>query len=122
MGRGSGGRVVIALRRSVVPLVLVLIVLVVLFYAVLPTRTYLDQGSATDDARAELTALLEENDALRSRLNVLAQPEEIERLARSEYNLVYPGEEAYAILPPVPQPVEIPDLWPLNALVSSLAG
>ena len=112
----------IALRRSVVPLVLVLIVLVVLFYAVLPTRTYMDQRSATTDARAELAALLEENETLRSRLSVLAEPEEIERLARSEYNLVYPGEEAYAILPPVPQPVEIPDLWPLNALVSSLAG
>ncbi|WP_419923789.1 FtsB family cell division protein [Candidatus Poriferisocius sp.] len=111
----------IALRRSVIPLVLVLIVLVVLFYAVLPTRTYLDQRSETADARAELAALLEENDAFRFRLTALSQPEEVERLARSEYNLVYPGEEAYAILPPAPQPVEIPDLWPLNALVTSLA-
>lgn len=112
----------IALRRSVIPLVLVLIVLVVLFYAVLPTRTYMDQRLATTDARAELAALLDENNALRSRLKALSQPEEVERLARSEYNLVYPGEEAYAILPLAPQPVEIPDLWPLNALVTSLTG
>ena len=112
----------IALRRSVIPLVLVLIALAVLFYAVLPTRTYMDQRSATSDARAELAALVDENDALRSRLKALSQPEEVERLARSEYNLVYPDEEAYAILPLAPQPVEIPDLWPLNALVTSLAG
>ena len=111
----------IALRRSVIPLVLVLIVLVVLFYAVLPIRTYVDQRSATADARAELAALLEENNALRDRLEALSQPAEIERLARSEYNLVYPGEELFAILPAAPQPVEIPDLWPLNALVSSLS-
>ena len=112
----------IALRRSVVPLVIVLAILVALFYAVLPTRTFLDQSAAIAEARSELDALLEENDDLRSRLIELSKPEEIERLARSEYNLVYPGEEAFAMLPPAPEPVEIPDLWPLNALVSSLNG
>lgn len=112
----------IALRRSVVPLVIVLVALVVLFYAVLPTGTFFDQRTATAEARAELSALQDQNQALRTRLAELTQPAEIERLARSEYNLVYPDEEAYAILPAAPQPVEIPDLWPLNALVSSLSG
>ena len=112
----------IALRRSVVPLVIALVFLVALFYAVFPTRTFIDQNSAISGARAELNALYEENKALRDRLEVLSQPEEIERLARSEYNLVYPGEKAYAMLPPAPEPVEIPDLWPLNALVGSLTG
>ncbi len=112
----------IALRRSVVPLVIVLVILVTLFYAVFPTRTYLDQSAALAEVQSELDALYEHNDALRSRMKVLNQPEEIERLARSEYNLVYPGEEAYAMLPLAPEPVEIPDLWPLNALVGSLSG
>ncbi len=111
----------IALRRSVIPLVVVLVLLVALFYAAFPTRTFMDQSSAIDGARAELDALHEEYFALRSRLEELSNPEEIERLARSEYNLVYPGEEAYALLPSPPEPVEIPDLWPLNALVSSLS-
>jgi len=71
---------VIALWRSVVPLALVLIILVVLFYAVLPTRTYMDQRSAADGARAELAALVDENNALRFRLAALSQPEEVERL------------------------------------------
>ncbi len=112
----------IALRRSVVPLVIVLVFLIALFYAVFPFQTFLDQNSAISGARAELNALNEDNDALRARMEKLSQPEEIERLARSEYNLVYPGEEAFAMLPPAPEPVQIPDLWPLNALVSSLTG
>ena len=112
----------IALRRSLVPLVVVLVILVVLFYAAFPTRIFLNQSSAIAEVRAELDALYEENDALRSRMEVLSTPEEIERLARSEYNLVYPGEEAFVILPSAPEPLEIPDLWPLNALVSSLTG
>ncbi|WP_420639887.1 FtsB family cell division protein [Candidatus Poriferisocius sp.] len=112
----------IALRRSVVLLVIVGVVLITLFYAVFPTRTFLDQRAAIAESRAELDALLDENDALRSRIHELSQPAEIERLARSEYNLVYPGEEAYAVLPAAPEAVEIPDLWPLNALVSSLSG
>ena len=112
----------IALRRSVVPLVIVLVILIALFYAVFPTRTFMDQSAALSEVQAELDALYEENDALRTRMKDLTQPEVIERLARSEYNLVYPGEEAYAMLPPAPEPVEIPDLWPLNALVSSLSG
>ena len=37
-GRGRGGAAVIALRRSVVPLVIVLVFFVALFYAVFPTR------------------------------------------------------------------------------------
>ena len=90
----------IALRRSVVPLVIVLVILVALFYAVFPTRTFMDQSAALAEVQAKLDALHEENDALRNRMEVLTQPEEIERLARSEYNLVYPGEEAYAMLPP----------------------
>ncbi|MCY4037278.1 MAG: septum formation initiator family protein [bacterium] len=112
----------IALRRSMVPLVVVLVILVALFYAVFPTRTFMDQGAALAEARAQLGILYEENDALMHRMQELARPEEIERLARSEYNLVFPGEVAYAMLPPAPEPVQIPDLWPLNALVSSLGG
>ncbi len=120
------GAAVMAFRRSVVQpvvlLVVLFVVLVVLFYAVFPTQTFLDQRSSIGEARSELSTLRDENQALRTRLEVLTQPEEIERLARSEYNLIYPGEEAYAILPPAPAPVEIADVWPLNVLVASLTS
>ena len=33
------------------------------------------------------------------RIETLTTPEEIERLAREQYNLVHPGEEAYSVLP-----------------------
>lgn len=110
----------IALRRSLFLLLVLLVVLAALFYAAFPMGTYLDQTAAIAEARAELDALYQENHELRVRSEVLSEPGEIERLARSQYNLVYPGEVAYAILPPAPEPVEIPDLWPFNALVSSL--
>ena len=54
----------IALRRSVVPLVVALVILAVLFYALFPTRTFLEQSSALADVQSELDALYEENDAL----------------------------------------------------------
>ncbi|MCY4163572.1 MAG: septum formation initiator family protein [bacterium] len=111
----------IALRRSLVPLVVVLVVLATLFYAVFPLGTYLDQRSAIDAAEAELVTLYEENQELQNRMAALSDIDEIERIARMEYNLIFPGEEAYAILPQAPQPVQVPDLWPFNALVSSLS-
>lgn len=110
-----------ALRRGLIPLVVVLVILLASFYAVFPIGTYMEQRSAMAAAQAELATLYLENEQLRSRIEVLSDPVEIERLARSEYNLVFPGEEAYAILPQVPEPVQVPDLWPFNALVWSLS-
>ena len=49
----------IALRRSVVPLVIALVILVALFYAVFPTRTFIDQSAALSEVQAELDALNE---------------------------------------------------------------
>jgi hypothetical protein len=64
----------------------------VLAVAVFPTSTYLDQ-------RSDTTA------------------EEIERLAREQYNLVFPGEEAYAVLPaPLPE-LDLPALWPFGEML-----
>ena len=37
---------------------------------------------------------------------------EIELLARRDFNLVYPGQETYAILPAPPPPVSLPATWP----------
>jgi cell division protein FtsB len=45
---------------------------------------------------------------------------EIERIARSKYSLVYPGEEAYAILPAPPEPLRLPATWPLSQMAAHL--
>ncbi len=80
-----------------------------LFLAVFPTRTYLAQRRDLSATERRLAVLSKQNKELSQRVDRLNTDAEIERLAREQYNLVRPGEEAYAILPPaapsVPEPV-----------------
>jgi cell division protein FtsB len=71
-----------------------------LVYAVFPVRTYLSQRSDTNRAREQLDVLSEENERLEQRADELRDPETVEEIARRDHNLVMPGEESYAILPP----------------------
>ncbi|HEY3240013.1 MAG TPA: septum formation initiator family protein [Acidimicrobiia bacterium] len=76
------------------------------FGAVFPTRTYLAQRREIAAAAERLELFTAQNGRLQSAVDRLQRDDEIERLARSRYNLVRPGEEAYAILPvPAPPPV-----------------
>lgn len=72
---------------------------VALLVAVFPTRTWLTQRDALAAERARAAVLARENDRLANRLQELGTDAEVERLAREQYNMVRPGEEAYAILP-----------------------
>jgi len=71
----------------------------VLFVAVFPARTYLDQRRQRQEVAAQIEATDAKNTALEQRTRTLNTDAEVERLAREQYNLVRPGEEAYAILP-----------------------
>ena len=85
--------------RRLVPFVVLIGIVGLLFVAVFPTRTWLAQKSDREAAVAQLELLEEQNAILASRVEALQSDEEIERLAREQYNLVRPGEEAYALLP-----------------------
>lgn len=87
------------LRRAVWPLLGSVLLVGVLFAAVFPTRTYLAQRASISHAEKQLEVLGQQNKELRSRAGALQTDAEIERLAREQYNLVKPGEEAYAVLP-----------------------
>jgi cell division protein FtsB len=88
----------------------------VLAFAVFPTSTYLDQRSSTKEAEERLEVLRAQNEAYEARIARLEDPEEIERLAREQYNLVFEGEEAYAVLPaPLPE-LDLPAVWPFGEL------
>jgi cell division protein FtsB len=79
----------------------------VLFIAVFPARTYLDQHRQRQEVLAQIKAIDARNRSLERRIATLHTDAEVERLAREQYNLVRPGEEAYAILPsrqPPPSP------------------
>jgi cell division protein FtsB len=83
---------------------------------VFPTRSFLDQRAQVSEAEQRLAVLREQNAALADQLDELSTPEEIERLAREEYNLVRPGEEAYSVLPAPLPALELPQVWPFGPL------
>jgi hypothetical protein len=88
----------------------------VLAFAVFPTSTYLDQRADTAEAEERLAVLQAQNEAYEARIERLKEQEEIERLAREQYNLVFPGEEAYAVLPaPLPE-LTLPSVWPFGPM------
>lgn len=87
------------IRRAVWPVLLVVVLIGVLFVAVFPTRTWIAQKNETSSAVRQLQILDEQNTLLAARVDALESDDEIERLAREQYNLVKPGEEAYALLP-----------------------
>ena len=76
----------------------------VLFVAVFPTRTWLAQRQELVATGRKVAVLRAQNAAMTQRVQRLNTDAEIERLARQDYNLVRPGEEAYAILPSPPAP------------------
>jgi cell division protein FtsB len=80
----------------------------VLFLFVFPTSSWLAQRRDRHQVEAELHRLTARNQSLQRRVKQLRTPAEIERIARAKYNLVRPGEEAFAILPPRPAPARAP--------------
>jgi cell division protein FtsB len=87
------------MRRAVWPVLVVVALIGVLFVAVFPTRTWIAQKAEMTSATRQLDILDEQNAKLEARVEALKSDDEIERLAREQYNLVKPGEEAYALLP-----------------------
>jgi cell division protein FtsB len=88
------------LRKAFWPLLISVVFVGVLFAGVFPTRTYLAQRASISHAQKQLSVLSQQNTELQRRATELQSDSEIERLAREQYNLVKPGEEAYAVLPP----------------------
>ena len=82
-------------RISVVSLVLV----AMMFLFVFPTRSYLAQQRQVRNARHAVSVLHAQNAQLATEAKRLQTPEEIERLARSQFNMVFPGEQAYNVVP-----------------------
>jgi cell division protein FtsB len=81
----------------------------VLVYGIFPVRTFLNQRSATADARERLEKITEENERMRREAERLREDDEVELRARADYGWVFPGEESYGVLPsPVAEPTPDP--------------
>ena len=80
----------------------------VLALAVFPAQAYMAQRRDHDELTAQVAELEDANQKLRDKAAQLQTDEEIERLARLQYHLVRPGEEAYVILPDDTPPTTAP--------------
>ena len=101
-------------KRLLWLVLLAITVLAVLVIGVFPTRQYLAQRSATAEQNRVLEQLRTQNAKLQSQVNALGTDAEIERIARSEYSLVFPGEETYAVMPPPSSGPRVPSIWPFG--------
>ncbi len=65
----------------------------------LPDASFFEQRARVDDARHDVNVLKEQNDKLADEVNRLQTPGEIERMAREQFHMVYPGERAFIVTP-----------------------
>jgi cell division protein FtsB len=68
-----------------------------------PTRTYLEQRHDISIEQQTISVLKVENGKLTAESSALQDNSTIEQIARQEYGLVMPGQQAFMVLPsPVP--------------------
>ena len=90
------------MRRMVWALLATVAVIGVLFLFVLPGTTLLSQQRSIRQTSNRIVILRQENAKLVLRASQLRSDSEIEQIARQEYGLVMPGQQAYAIIPSGP--------------------
>ena len=96
------------LRLAVATLVLV----GALFVFVFPTSALLDQRSQLAGAEQRLAVLRKQTARLAARSDRLSTDAEVQRIARDRYNMVRPGEQAWAVLPGPTSPTPAPSPAP----------
>lgn len=79
--------------------VVALVVAGILFTFGTPARTWYGQRQQIAAARESNSVLDEQSRQLQGRADQLGTDAEVERIAREQYSLVKPGEEAFGILP-----------------------
>jgi len=79
--------------------VIALVVVGILFTFGNPARTWYAQHEEIAAVRERAAVLDQQSRALQARADQLGTDAEVERIAREQYSLVRPGEEAFGILP-----------------------
>ena len=88
------------LRRARLGLVGAIVASAIVLFAWFPAGSLLSQRSNLHGTEAELNALHAQDAALAQEKKNLSDTGEIGRIAREQYQLVSPGQQAYEVLPP----------------------
>ena len=110
------------MRRFLFWAFILIVVAVILIWAIQPIRQWIDQRVELSTKQQELEEVQRSNMLLQERVEELQTPELVELFARQNFGLIREGEEAYAVLPPAPEPLGIPSSWPFTELVDALGG
>ena len=73
---------------------------IIAFYGVTPYNAWQEQRGTIAEVKTQLDEATQENAELKEEIDRLSTPAEVERVARRDHNLIYPGEQAYVVLPP----------------------
>lgn len=84
----------------------------ILLMAVPPGRQLYAHQRRIDAGESRLEALRVQNEVLQERLQRLADPEYVEKLAREQLGMVRPGEISYVLVPPEASPTPKPPSKP----------
>lgn len=91
------------LRAPTVRIILVSLALVAgMFLFVFPTRTWWSARQNVKAAGSRVTLLRQQNARLEREIRRLQNDAEIEKLARSRFGYVFPGEHPYTAIPAAP--------------------
>ena len=97
---GGAAAVRLAVKLGLGTVAVVVVILLFLF----PVHTLIAQHNQSSADQRRLKGLSQENKQLNNQAALLQTPGEIQRIARSQYGLVKPGQRAFAILPPTSPP------------------
>jgi cell division protein FtsL len=76
-----------------------LAVAAIMFVFVFPTRSYLAQRHQVAASAHDVAVLKKQNNDLAAEAQRLRSRAEIERRARQQFGLAYPGEQVYKVMP-----------------------
>jgi len=85
-------------KRTMIACILIVVtVIATLFIYVYPIRSYYTQKAEENIEQQRLAVLVEANAKMKEERKSLSTDEKIEQIAREQYRLVKPGEEAYIV-------------------------
>ena len=99
-GRAARAETGAGTRRARLWLLGAVIIAAVILFAWFPVGSLLGQRSNLSGTEAELASLHKQDGALAQEKKSLSDAGEIGRIAREQYQLVSPGQQAYEVLPP----------------------